>query len=235
MGERPVLAVVTLGMLLVLLVAVALSTWWTDQRLQRLEERLTETERLGPKIEGFKQEVEKDLTKVGEIADALTTLQKTVAPLAKMDRSLDALSEKMGKDVAPEVAKISDILTNLATTSSQVKGVSEALATMRQQMDKIDKQGTDNTATLTEMNKNLQAAIKEVSDAQADLVAEVAKLETEFKSLGEPQGALSETSDQVKALGIQLNEVQKTLEWLKRQLEDVQRKLPEPRRPGSAS
>lgn len=232
MGERPILAVVTVVLLLVLLVTAGLTAWWSDTRVQKLEERMTEMELLTPKLDAFRQKVEKDLSRVQDIQEAVATLQKTVAPMAKIDRSLDALSEKVGKDIGPEMAKISDILANLAGASTQLKNVSDTLTTMRQQMDK---QGTDTAETLTGQSKSLQALateLKAISDAQTGLLTEVTKLAEQLKSISEAQGALAGTVEEVKTLTAQVDELQRSMNSLKKQLDDMQKKLTDTRRTG---
>ena len=219
-----------------LLIAACLGAWWSDRRLQVLEDRLTEVERLGPKVDGFRQEVEKDLSRVKEIQEGIAALEKGVAPLAKLDKSMDALTEQMGKDVAPEVAKISDIVTGLASTSSQLKAVAEAVATTRTQIaDKLDKQGTETAAELANEAKGLAAVAKELqglTEAQTGVLVEVAKLQTQMQAIADAQGSLAGTADEVKMLTAHLEDLEKAVESLGKQMEDMRKKLSDTKRSG---
>ena len=236
MGERPILAGVTVGLLVVLLVTAGLTAWWSDRRLQVLEERMTELELLTPKLEAFKQEVGKDLARVRGIEEAIGTVQKTLGPLAKMDRSMDALSEKVGKEVAPQVEQMTKVVSDLQTANTQLRG--EMAALQQQLSERMDKQGTVTNEALVGQAKTLQSlatGLQQLSETQTGLLTEITKLEGHLKSLAEAQDMLAGTVDEVKMLAGQLDEVQRAVESLKKQLEDVQKKLVELRRMGPAT
>jgi len=231
MGDRPILAVVTVVLLILLLVAVCLATWWSDRRVAVLEERMLELERLNAKVEGFRQEVGKDLARLRGMEESLGNLQKSLGPMAKIDHNMDVLTEKVSKDVAPDIEKIADLATGLTTTSSQLKALSDsAAASLQLLMDRVGKQGTDTTDALGAQTKSLialETELKGMSDAQAGLLVELAKLETHLQAMSDTQTNTTNAVDEVKTLAEQISVVQRSVEGLRKQMEDVQRRLPE--------
>jgi|GEM_PF-5685776 len=238
MGDKPTtkITVLMLGFMVVLLIAAGLLWWWSDQRVGQLEQQLTDLGRLEPKLNRLREDMETKLERLWKLEQGIEKLQSTLAPLEKMNLSMNLLAEKVGKDIVPEVAKLTEVLTRLGNTESQLKAVAEALTTTKQQLtDRVDKQSIETGTVLTSQMKKLdalEASLKGIQDAQAGLLTEVAKLEAQLQDIAKTQEGLAESAEKMKTLTEQVDEIQKTVERLRKNMEEVQRKLSDARRSG---
>ena len=201
MSGRSGVNLLTFLLVIGLFVAEAPGFWWFEKRFETLENRLVELERLDPKLERLGTELKGGLSGLHDLAERMDALQKATAPLARVDRSLDLLAEKVGGEIAPAVARISQLAAGVANAEAQLKALSEALAATQQ---KIAEQGNVTVGTLKRQQQEwftkLDARLKAVSEAQGKLSSGLAGIQTRLKEVSDAQGKLSGLTTDIKTL-----------------------------------
>ena len=236
MSERSGVNILTFLLVIGLLVAAVLGLWWFEKRFEAFESRLVELERLDPKLERLGRELKGELSGLQDLTERMDALQKTTAPLARVDRSLDLLSEKVGGEIAPAVARISEVAQGVANAEAQLKALSEGLAATQQ---RIAEQSGVTVGTLKshqqEWFTKLEPRLSAVVEAQGKLSTELTGLQTRLKEMSDAQGKLSGLTGELKTLRSELGALSKSVESLKNQLQDIDKKLPKPKTPGPAA
>lgn len=226
MSEKSASSVLTLVLVIILSIGGGLGVWWFEKRFVSLEDRLMELERLGPRMNQLTHDIKSELSCVEELQKAIEATQKSLAPLVRVDRALDLLSEKVGNDIAPSTARIPEIASGLADVQTRLKALSTALTTTQKDLS-------------TRIETSKAETVKALSD-QAKLLAsklesKVSKLEPQLLTISDAQKKLSDFNKEFKSLSDKLDALTKTVDSLKKELQSIEKKLPMPRKPGPAA
>ena len=257
MSERGWFATLTFLLVAVLLVAAGVFTWWSEKRFTSLDERLSELEPLGRQLDRLSREVKGELSKLEDIQKAIAGVQKSTAPLVRVDRSVDLLTDKVGKDIAPSVARISELTTGMASTHTQVRALSDALSKAQKELAEQTKTllATHRTETAQALKtqqeamaselKKLDERLKVLSESEAGLGTELTKLSTQLKGLSAIEasvktvsgidGKLTTLTKELQGVSQRLNGVSEAVTSLKKQLLEIEKRLPAVRKPGPAA
>lgn len=218
--------VLTLVLVIILSIGSGLGVWWFEKRFESLETQMMELERLGPAMKRLNRDLKSELSFVSELRKAVEATQKSLAPLVRVDRSLDLLSEKIGKDIAPATARIPEIASSLADVQTKLKALSAALsATQKDTNARITTSQAETVKALTGQTKLLASKLE----------SKVSKLEPQLAAISNAQKKLTGFNKEFKSLSDKLNALTRTVDSLKKQLQSIERKLPPPRKPGPAA
>ncbi len=222
MSEKSASSVLTLVLVIILSIGGGLGVWWFEKRFVSLEDRLMELEQLGSRMNQLTHDIKSELSCVEELRKAIEATQKSLAPLVRVDRSLDLLSDKVGNDIAPSTARIPEIASGLANVQTQLKALSGALSTTQK-----------NLSTHIETSK--VETVKALTNQAKLLESKVSKLEPLLLAISDAQKKLSGFDKEFKPLSDKLDALTKAVDSLKKQLQSIEKNLPAPRKPGPAA
>ena len=226
MSEKSASNVLILVLAVIMSIGGGLGIWWFEKRFVSLEDRLMELERLGPRMKQMSRDLKSELSCVSELREAISATQKSLAPLVRVDRSLDLLSGKIGKDIAPATARIPKIASSIADVQTKLKALSTALSATQKNLNaRIKTSQTETVKVLTDQTKLLTSKLE----------SKVSKLEPRLAAISETQKKLADFNKEFKSLSDKLNALTKAVGSLKRQLQGIEKKLPTPRKPGPAA
>ena len=176
MSDRFVIIIVSLLTLAAMCGLFLMAVVWVPSRIDKLDERLSRIDQLGARLDRIQVQIDK----LGVLEERLSSTAEAIAPLARVDRTLDGITQKLDKSVVPGV---NDLKGRVASRSDVDRLAAEIAKVAKQTQPRDD------------------AALK-------NLGKDVAALKAQLDGVRKSLGGIQSIGKDVKALSLEIQKLQ---------------------------